>query len=169
MKRTFHNYVLHYPFFTHVSGQKLALECWNTVLSTGNRNSYSLKAESPEVASPAPGKGLKHMRVMRRRACPSGEVKTTTGTPFSCPLSMQSSDLKQNELQTPADCHNFTDAFWCSTVLSCPTELPSSCSFSLKHFTITVYSAFHQRIMSCFAITDYTCQPYMKNNPSPKS
>lgn len=83
-----------------------------------------------------------------------------------CPLPLQSSDLKQKIL---SDCHNFTDAFWCSTVLSCPTELASSCSFSLEHFPVIVYSAFHQSIMSYFANTGYAFQLYMKNNPCPKS
>lgn len=55
--RIFHNHALHYPFFPHVSGQKMAFGYWNTDLGTGNMNSCSVKAESPEVAAPAPGKG----------------------------------------------------------------------------------------------------------------
>lgn len=54
--RIFHNHALHYPFFPHVSGQKMAFGYWNTDLGTGNMNSCSVKAESPEVAAPAPGK-----------------------------------------------------------------------------------------------------------------
>lgn len=115
----------------------------------------------------APGKGPQHTGIIRGELALLGRVKTIIGTSWRCPLPLQSSDLKQSELKNPADCHNFTDAFWCSTVFSCPSELASSCSFSLKHFTVVVYSACHQRIMSYFANTDYAFQPYMKNNPSP--
>lgn len=73
--------------------------------------------------------------------------------------------------------HNFTDAFLCreniflwllhSYVMSHPT-----CQLmflQLKHFTLIVYSAFHPRISSYFANTNYTFQPSMKCNFSPKS
>lgn len=87
VKRTFQNYLLHYPFFIRGSGQKLALGYWNTLPSAGKIKSCSLKRVQSWLLLPQE-RDRSMEKSYEGKLAALGRVRTATGTSRRCPLLM---------------------------------------------------------------------------------